>query len=189
VADLGSHNTELKDLSSYFTDAAKFDLRLKPGAPAIDQGRADGAPELDADRIPRPQGAGVDLGAYESHDAKVQPVDGGSGEDFAPPPPAAGKGGAGAGGSGSGAGAGGRAGSSGQPKSGSGGAGGHAGKGGTDTRDAGSDVDAGEPPKGHTDCGCRISRQRSSGAGAIGVAALALVLRRRRLQRRARARR
>jgi hypothetical protein len=175
------HNTELKDLSSYFVDVAKFDLHLKPGAPAIDQGGADSAPELDADRIPRPQGAGIDLGAYESHDAKVQPVDGGSGEDFAPPP-AAGKGGTGAGG------AGGHAGSSGQPKSGTGGAAAHAGKGGSESRDAGSEVDAGDIPKGHTDCGCRISQQRSSGAGAVLLAAVAVVLRRGRSRRRSRER-
>jgi Right handed beta helix region len=175
------HNTELKDLAGYFADVAKFDLHLKAGAPAIDQGSADRAPELDADRIMRPQGAGVDLGAYESHDPKVQPVDAGAAEDVVPPP-AAGKGGAG------GAGAAGRsgAGAGGQSKAGTGGNAARAGEGGSQSRDAGSEVDAGDAPKGHTDCGCRIAQQRASGAGAILLGAVAAVLRLRRHRARAR---
>ncbi len=75
------HDTTLatSDLAAYFVNPAAFDLRLLPGAPAIDTGSADQAPALDADRVPRPQGSGVDLGAYEWHDSTVTPADGGTG--------------------------------------------------------------------------------------------------------------
>ncbi len=75
------HDTTLTtaDLAAYFVNPAAFDLRLLPGAPAVDTGSADQAPALDADRIARPQGGGVDLGAYEGHDSTVTPVDGGTG--------------------------------------------------------------------------------------------------------------
>lgn len=71
------HNTTLGDLASYFVDWSTFDLHLLPNSPAVDTGSAEQAPELDADRIPRPQGDGVDLGAYEWHDESVTPQDGG----------------------------------------------------------------------------------------------------------------
>ncbi|MEO5561104.1 MAG: choice-of-anchor Q domain-containing protein [Dokdonella sp.] len=45
--------------------APPFDLHLVPGAAAIDAGSATFAPLLDADGVTRPQGAGIDLGAYE----------------------------------------------------------------------------------------------------------------------------
>ena len=46
-------------------DAARFDLHLRASSPAIDTGAAlDGVP-FDHDRVPRPQGAGYDIGAYE----------------------------------------------------------------------------------------------------------------------------
>ncbi|HVU03495.1 MAG TPA: choice-of-anchor Q domain-containing protein [Polyangiaceae bacterium] len=75
------HNTTLKtaDLVDYFLNPGTFDLHLLPTAPAIDQGTTDQAPSIDADGIPRPQGAAVDLGAYEWHEDSVGPVDGGSG--------------------------------------------------------------------------------------------------------------
>jgi hypothetical protein len=60
------HNTTLtNNLAAFFADPGKFDLHLLKSAPAVDTGSADQAPPLDADRIPRPQGQGVDLGAYE----------------------------------------------------------------------------------------------------------------------------
>lgn len=49
------------------------DFHLKPGSPAIDKGKADGAPKADFEGKPRPQGAGIDLGAFESGDAAVSP--------------------------------------------------------------------------------------------------------------------
>ena len=58
-----------------FIDPEGFDLHLKPGASAIDAGSSVEAPKLDRDRIPRPQGGGIDIGAYEWHTADVQPVD------------------------------------------------------------------------------------------------------------------
>jgi len=41
------------------------DLHVGPGSPAIDNGSADRAPDHDLDGMPRPQGAGFDIGAYE----------------------------------------------------------------------------------------------------------------------------
>jgi hypothetical protein len=41
------------------------DLHLRPDSVALDQGLATGAPAEDYDGEPRPQGAGVDIGAYE----------------------------------------------------------------------------------------------------------------------------
>src|SRR5262245_55679789 len=49
-----------------FADPSSFDFRLQAGSPAIDAGRADRAPKVDFQGKPRPQGGGVDIGAYES---------------------------------------------------------------------------------------------------------------------------
>ena len=110
------HNTTLTDLSLFFVAPATFDLHLLPGAPAVDTGSADMAPPLDAEGIARPQGGGVDLGAYEWHEPSVEPADGGVG----------GSGGSGGGGSGGATGSG-----------GSGGTGGEGGSGGQASADAG----------------------------------------------------
>lgn len=53
------------DLDPKFVDAASGDLRLKWNSPGRDVGLADGAPADDLDRRARPQGSGIDLGAYE----------------------------------------------------------------------------------------------------------------------------
>lgn len=45
--------------------APPYDLRLRADSPAIDAGSAELAPTHDALGVPRPQGAGIDLGAYE----------------------------------------------------------------------------------------------------------------------------
>ena len=58
------HNLDAGNAASLFVDAP-FDLHLREGAPAIDAGSAESAPWFDADRVPRPQGAGFDVGAYE----------------------------------------------------------------------------------------------------------------------------
>jgi parallel beta-helix repeat protein len=62
------NNLIIEDPSALFVDPEGFDLRLLPTAEAIDIGEAELAPELDADGIPRPQGEGVDVGAYEWHE-------------------------------------------------------------------------------------------------------------------------
>lgn len=49
-----------------FVDLATWDLRLRPDSPAVDRGLAVGAPPVDHAGRARPQGAGVDLGAFES---------------------------------------------------------------------------------------------------------------------------
>jgi nitrous oxidase accessory protein NosD len=48
-----------------FVDAAQGDFRLRAGSPAIDRGSAVAAPSADYRGVPRPQGAGFDMGAYE----------------------------------------------------------------------------------------------------------------------------
>jgi len=51
-----------------FTDPGGRDLTLRAGSPAIDRGAADGAPAHDAAGTARPQGAAIDIGAYEHCD-------------------------------------------------------------------------------------------------------------------------
>jgi hypothetical protein len=118
------HNTTLTNamLATFFVKpTAPFDLHLLPDAPAIDTGSADLAPALDADRIARPQGKGIDLGAYEWHEAAVARVDGGpAGAGGAGGSPGAGgsttTGGAGGSNASGGAGGGGAGGATGTPK-------------------------------------------------------------------------
>ena len=107
TAIVDDHNATLTDLGAYFVDPSKFDLHLLPNAPAIDNGSADLAPALDLERIPRPQGRGIDQGAYEWHDPSVNPADGG------PPGGSGGTAGSGGDAGGSGATSAGRGGSSG----------------------------------------------------------------------------
>jgi hypothetical protein len=68
---VGDHNTTLTALDTFFVNPAKFDLHLLASSPAIDVGSSESAPNLDADGIARPQGAAVDLGAYEWHEPSV----------------------------------------------------------------------------------------------------------------------
>jgi hypothetical protein len=44
---------------------ATSDYHLTAGSPCVDTGIADHAPNVDIDGEPRPQGGGVDRGAYE----------------------------------------------------------------------------------------------------------------------------
>jgi len=71
------HNLLFDDADALFVDPAGFDLHLLDGAEAIDMGSMDLAPMFDRDGIPRPQGVGIDLGAYEWHDGTVTPGDAG----------------------------------------------------------------------------------------------------------------
>jgi parallel beta-helix repeat protein len=68
------NNLRIENPAAFFVDADHFDLHLLPGAPAIDAGSSLDAPQLDRDRIPRPQGGGIDIGAYEWHPEDVHPV-------------------------------------------------------------------------------------------------------------------
>ncbi|HUT88975.1 MAG TPA: right-handed parallel beta-helix repeat-containing protein [Thermoguttaceae bacterium] len=59
------HNLIIKDPQALFVDVAAFDLRLRSDCEAIDAGSPDLAPSHDAAGTPRPQGEGIDVGAYE----------------------------------------------------------------------------------------------------------------------------
>ncbi len=63
---VGDHNIELTSatLAAFFV-AAPYDLHLRPATAAVDSGNPDLAPAFDVERVPRPQGPGFDLGAYE----------------------------------------------------------------------------------------------------------------------------
>jgi len=171
------HNTVIEDAAALFVDVAGHDLHLREGAAVIDQGGTELAPALDADRIARPQGAGIDLGAYEWHEPGVQPIDGGA--------PAGGAGGsagmrAGAGGAGrGGAGASGRGGS---PSSGAGGSGMAGAAEDAGAHDAGGSSGANDDVDGG--CGCRIAAAPSSSrAPVLFGLVLSLALARRRTRR------
>ena len=75
VSVLQDSNLKITNPASLFLDAARFDLHLLPGSPAIDAGSSVNAPKLDRDRIPRPQGNGIDIGAYEWRPNDVRPVE------------------------------------------------------------------------------------------------------------------
>ncbi len=72
---LEENNLRIDDPAALFVDPGQCDVHLLPGAAAIDAGSGVGAPKLDRDHIARPQGNGIDIGAYEWHAADVLPVD------------------------------------------------------------------------------------------------------------------
>jgi hypothetical protein len=125
------NNLIIEDPSEHFEDLANFDLRLIASSPAVDTGSADLAPAMDRNEIPRPQGAGIDIGAYEYYEGPPVIPDAG-------PDGSSGSGGAGSGGSPGTGGTGGAGGAS--PDGGTGGAGA--------TADPSSDDDGG--------CGCSV---------------------------------
>lgn len=61
--DSGPNNIALEPM---FTDRPNNDYSLLPQSPNIDAGTKNGAPKTDINGIPRPQGPGIDLGAYET---------------------------------------------------------------------------------------------------------------------------
>ena len=61
---VGDHNIEFTNAAALFL-APPFDLHLKPGTPAVNSGNPLLAPPVDVEGVPRPQGPGIDLGAYE----------------------------------------------------------------------------------------------------------------------------
>ena len=69
----------------FFVDLAHLDVHLAAGSPAIDRGVAGQSPAADADGIARPQGAGVDVGAYEFAPGATRLPGGAAGPGGAPP--------------------------------------------------------------------------------------------------------
>jgi len=72
-------NLIIEDPYATFVDFDAHDLHLRADSPAVDSANDDHAPEFDHDRIPRPQGAHSDVGAYEWHEPDVEPVAAGTG--------------------------------------------------------------------------------------------------------------
>jgi MYXO-CTERM domain-containing protein len=176
TAIVQDHNTTLtNNLAAYFVDPTKFDLHLLRTAPAVDTGSPDQAPPLDADRIARPQGPGVDLGAYEWHDPSVKPD---AGADAGGSGGAGGTGSSGAAGSGvGGMDAGGKSGAGGSSTGGSSGAagsstGGSSGAGGSSTggsSGSGNSGTGGSSGSGNSGTGGSGGAGGSSGAGTSGA--------------------
>lgn len=62
------NNVEMNTYDAYdanFVDYTNFDFHLKEGSELIDSGSLENAPETDLEGVFRPQGSGVDIGAYE----------------------------------------------------------------------------------------------------------------------------
>jgi hypothetical protein len=53
------------DFDPLFVDSDSGDFQLQPASPCIDSGTTEDAPGADIRGVTRPQGAGVDMGAYE----------------------------------------------------------------------------------------------------------------------------
>ena len=58
-------NQIVADPTLFYVDPEAYDLQLLEGSPAVDVANEDLAPAIDHDGIQRPQGVGIDVGAYE----------------------------------------------------------------------------------------------------------------------------
>lgn len=58
-----------------FADPENGDFRLTEDSPAIDRGLTNLAPAFDIDGVARPQGGGIDIGAYESSYTSATPAE------------------------------------------------------------------------------------------------------------------
>ncbi|MBN2803214.1 MAG: right-handed parallel beta-helix repeat-containing protein [Deltaproteobacteria bacterium] len=67
-------NIIIDDPDNFFIDYAALDFHLLPESSAVDSAVDEYAPSIDHDKIPRPAGAGFDVGAYEWHEESVKPV-------------------------------------------------------------------------------------------------------------------
>ncbi len=68
MGDVGegeTRGTDAVEAEPRFVDAAAHDYRLAADSPALDRGNPALAPSLDFDGVSRPQGSGIDLGAFE----------------------------------------------------------------------------------------------------------------------------
>ncbi len=72
------HNLTIDDPLVLFVDPVGYDFHLLATAPAVDSGSDDMAPSVDIEGEPRPQGEGVDMGAYEYHEGTIEYPDGGT---------------------------------------------------------------------------------------------------------------
>ncbi len=173
------HNMIIDDPGKFFVNPGAYDVHLLDNAPAIDQGTSDNAPTHDIEGIARPQGSGVDVGAYEWHDPSVMPdpdagVSGGSGGMGSGGAASGGSGQGGSGQAGSGT-AGGAQGGSAPGGNGQGGSSGASSNGGSNSANGDSSDDSG--------CGCRVSGGSANSSLlllALGLGAGLMARRRRR---------
>ena len=63
------------DANPLFLDMEGGDFRLNVSSPCLDSGTPDGAPATDFDGVARPQGSGIDMGAYEMPLATLAAMD------------------------------------------------------------------------------------------------------------------
>ncbi|MHC4091504.1 MAG: choice-of-anchor Q domain-containing protein, partial [Planctomycetota bacterium] len=65
VTGQDTHSLVASTLAELFVDPTGFDFHLAAGSPAVDQGSLEDAPTDDYDGTARPQGSGMDIGAFE----------------------------------------------------------------------------------------------------------------------------